>query len=126
MSQEESFFKKINVRIIQCDDKIEEEAVIKSKEDFDTYMKFMKIKVFGGTDFRPVFERVDELVEKKEFKKLKGVIYFTDGYGQYPVKMPPYETAFVFLSQSYDDSGVPPWASEIIVDEEELLKNGGF
>ena len=48
------------------------------------------------------------------------------GFGTYPEKMPPYETAFVFLSESYDDSGVPPWAAEIIVEQEELLKNGGI
>ena len=125
LSQEESFFKKINVRIIQCDDKIEEEAVIKSKEDFDTYMKFMKIKGFGGTDFRPVFERVDELVEKKEFKKLKGVIYFTDGYGKYPEKMPKYSSAFIFLGYDSQRPQPPSWAIRLVLDESQLDKTEG-
>ena len=122
LSQQESFFKKINVRIIQCDDKIEEEVLIKSKEDFDTYMKFMNIKGFGGTDFRPVFERVDQLVDKKEFKKLKGVIYFTDGYGHYPEKMPRYDAAFIFLGYDSQRPTPPSWAMRLVLDETQLDK----
>ena len=126
LSDSESFFRKINLHIIQCDSKVQSDTVITCKEEFEKYVKSFEARGFGGTDFRPAFEYVNSLMEENKNFQLKGMIYFTDGYGQYPVKMPPYETAFVFLSQSYDDSGVPPWASEIIVDEEELLKNGGF
>lgn len=122
MMQQENFFKKINIRIIQCDDKIEDEIKIESKEDFDTYMKFMQIKGFGGTDFRPVFERVDELINKKEFKKLKGVIYFTDGYGQYPEKKPNYDAAFIFLGYDAERPQPPAWAMRIVLDEEQITK----
>ena len=65
---------------------------------------------------------MDRLNKEHEFTNLKGLIYFTDGYGTYPKKMPKYETAFVFLSENYDDSGVPPWAVEIVVDSEEFYK----
>lgn len=54
----------------------------------------MKIKGLGGTDFRPVFRRVDEMIHNKEFINLKGLIYFTDGYGVFPERMPTYKTAF--------------------------------
>ena len=118
--QQESFFNKINVRIIQCDDKIEDEALIKSKDDFKTYIKFMNIKGFGGTDFRPVFERVNELVAKKEFKKLKGVIYFTDGYGHYPENMPNYKAAFIFLGYDAQRPTPPAWAIKLTLDETEI------
>ncbi len=33
-------------------------------------------KGFGGTDFRPVFEYVNDLIMKREIKSLKGLIYF--------------------------------------------------
>ena len=93
----ESFFSKINVHIIQCDAEIQEDAKITSQEDFDRYLNNMKLRGLGGTDFRPVFEYVDGLREKKEFQNLKGLIYFTDGFGTFPAKKPPYETAFVFI-----------------------------
>ena len=46
---------------------------------------------------------------------LKGLIYFTDGYGIYPNKMPPYRTAFVFLEEDYRDVDVPPWAVRLVI-----------
>ena len=80
----ESFFSKINVHIIQCDATIQEDAKITSREEFDNYLKNMKIRGLGGTDFRPVFGYVEYLREKKEFQNLKGLIYFTDGWGTFP------------------------------------------
>ena len=116
----ESFFSKINVHIIQCDAEIQEDAKITSQEDFDRYLKEMKLHGMGGTDFRPVFEYVDELREKKEFQNLKGLIYFTDGYGTFPAKKPPYETAFVFIDDGMNNYDVTPWAIKLVLQKEEI------
>ena len=48
------------------------------------------------------------------------MIYFTDGYGIYPEKMPAWRTAFVFLEEDYRDVDVPPWAIKLILSEEDL------
>ena len=100
----ESFFHKINVRIIQCDQQIRSDYLVTSPQEFDEYIKTMQIEGLGGTDFRPVFYYVDELIEKNEFSNLKGLIYFTDGEGIYPSKKPPYETAFVFFNEKMRSS----------------------
>ena len=73
----------------------------------------------GGTDFRPAFEYVEELRQNREFTDLKGMIYFTDGYGIYPEKMPAWRTAFVFLEEDYRNVDVPPWAIKLILSEED-------
>lgn len=75
----ESFFSRINVHIIQCDEDIQEDIKITSREEFDHYLQTMAIKGLGGTDFRPVFQRVDKMIRDGEFANLKGLIYFTDG-----------------------------------------------
>ena len=80
----------------------------------------MKLHGFGGTDFRPVFQYVDTLIDKKEFQNLKGLIYFTDGYGVFPSKKPPYETAFVFIDDEYNNYDVPPWAIKLILQKDEI------
>ena len=116
----ESFFSKINVHIIQCDAEIQEHVKITSEEEFDEYMKSMKIHGLGGTDFRPVFSFVDELVEAKEFSNLKGLIYFTDGYGDFPEYKPEYESAFVFLDNDYGNPEVPPWAIKLVLQNDEV------
>ena len=83
-------------------------------DEFDNYLKNMKIRGLGGTDFLPVFGYVDYLIEKKEFSNLKGLIYFTDGWGSFPEKKPPYETAFVFINDDYFNPDIPPWACPLL------------
>ncbi|MBQ7896537.1 MAG: metallopeptidase [Oscillospiraceae bacterium] len=116
----ESFFSKINLHIIQCDSKIQEDVLINSQEDFDQYLKTMKIRGHGGTDFRPVFAYMDELRRKKELEDLKGLIYFTDGYGTFPNRKPEYDTAFVFADEDFYDKDVPPWAIKLVLREDEI------
>ena len=120
LQESESFFSKINVHIIQCDADIQEDKKITCREEFDEYLKTMKIHGLGGTDFRPVFSYVDELIHNKEFNNLKGLIYFTDGYGDFPAKKPDYETAFVFIDNEMNNYDVPPWAIKLILTIEEL------
>ena len=116
----ESFFSKINVHIIQCDATIQEDAKITSQDEFDTYLKTMKLRGLGGTDFRPVFSYVDWLREKKEFQNLKGLIYFTDGWGTFPAEKPAYETAFVFVDDGMNNYDVPAWAIKLVLQKEEI------
>lgn len=123
LQESESFFRRINIRILQCDDKVQEDIRITNHQELDDYMKHFTVKGLGGTDFRPAFVYVEELLRRREFTKLRGMIYFTDGYGTFPVKKPDYETAFVFLKQDYRDVDVPPWAIKLIIDPEELREN---
>lgn len=63
---------------------------------------------------------MDELIRAGEFSDLKGLVYFTDGYGVYPERMPPYRTAFVFLEEDYRDADVPPWAVKLVIGREDI------
>lgn len=116
----ESFFSKINLYIIQCDAEIQEVVKITSQDEFDDYIKNMKLHGFGGTDFRPAFGYIDELVKSGAFSRLKGIIYFTDGWGIFPEKKPAYDAAFVFIRQDYFNPNVPPWAIKLILDKEDI------
>ncbi len=116
----ESFFSKINLHIIQCDADIQEDVKITDQEEFESYLKTMKIRGLGGTDFRPVFSYVDELIQKKEFTNLKGLIYFTDGWGTFPSKKPEYDSAFVFIKEDDFNSDIPPWAIKLVLQKEEI------
>lgn len=116
----ESFFSRINVHIIQCDEDIQEDIKITSREEFDRYLQTMIIKGLGGTDFRPVFQRVDEMIRDGEFANLKGLIYFTDGYGLFPERMPAYKTAFVFVEDGCEIPEVPVWAMKLVLTREEV------
>ena len=116
----ESFFSKINLHILQCDTKIQEDVKITSQEEFDAYLQTMTVKGLGGTDFRPVFAYVDGLRRQKEFQNLKGLIYFTDGCGTFPEKKPDYDAAFVFVEDEYNNPDVPPWAIKLVLQKDEI------
>lgn len=116
----ESFFTKINLHIIQCDAEIQEDVKITSQEEFDEYLKTMKIHGLGGTDFRPVFQYVEQLRRDKEFINLKGLIYFTDGFGEFPAKKPDYQTAVVFVDDDYNNPDVPAWAIKLVLQRDEI------
>ena len=124
LSENESFFTKINVHIIQCDEKVHTDKKITSQEEMKDYMEHLELYGDGGTDFRPAFEWVDRLLEQHEFHNLKGLIYFTDGFGIYPQKMPSYKTTFVFMQDNYRDVDVPVWAMKLILDEDDLTESG--
>lgn len=120
LMQEDSFFSRINLHIIQCDSEIHEDVKITTREELEAYITNMTIKGFGGTDFRPIFSRVDELVKNGEMKNLKGVILFTDGYGEFPRKQPDYQTAIVYLDNDFNNPEVPPWAIKVVLNNEEI------
>ena len=61
LSASESYFRKVNIHIIQCDEKIRSDTAIHNEEEFQAYMKNFTISGFGGTDFRPAFQYVEEL-----------------------------------------------------------------
>ena len=125
LSQSETYFKKVNIHIIQCDDKVRQDVKIENEEQLRKYMEDLTLLGMGGTDFRPAFLYVEQLMRAQRFSALKGLIYFTDGKGIYPVKMPPYDTAFVFMEESYSDVDVPPWAIKIILTPQELGEEVG-
>ncbi len=127
LKSSENFFRKVNIHIIQCDSEVRRDTKITSDEEFETFMREGQLEGFGSTDFRPVFSYVDRAIERGEFENLKGLIYFTDGYGVFPEHKPAhnYDTAFVFLEDDYEKPPIPPWAMKLVLPVEDLEENGG-
>lgn len=124
LKSEESFFSKVNIYVIQCDTEVREAKKLSDGREFEKYLRELEIKGLGGTDFRPVFEYVDKLILDGELKDMKGLIYFTDGFGEFPEHKPHYDTAFAFLRSDYEAGeppAVPPWAIKLILEEDDIL-----
>lgn len=113
LTSESSFFQKVNVHIIQADQRVQSDTKITSLAELDRWRRNIKLFGFGGTDFRPAFTYVNELLADGEFDDLSGLIYFTDGWGIYPDRMPPYKTTFVFYDEDHRPELVPAWALQI-------------
>ena len=121
LSGEETFFRKMNVHIIQCDHEVRRDTKITCRDELDFFLSHERLTGFGSTDFRPVFTYVEELIREGEFENLKGMLYFTDGYGVYPKAMPPYQVMFVFPDNGDEGPQVPPWAVKVLMERKEEL-----
>lgn len=118
LKSSEDYASEVSIHLIQCDARVQSDTRITSLKDVDALMEGFQVRGFGGTDFRPAFDYVDMLRKRGELEDMKGLIYFTDGLGQFPERAPDYEAAFVFV----DEEGiapppVPPWACKVLIDE---------
>ena len=111
LSNRENFFRHMHVVVIQCDSMIQGYTVIHSREEWEEYVKNLKVQGFGGTDFRPVFRLVEQMRTKGELRHLKGLLYFTDGDGIYPDQAPDYDDGLSsFSTGQCEKREVPSWA----------------
>ncbi len=93
------------VLLIQCDDEIQQEVLVENQEDVERLGESFEPCGFGGTAFDPVFERVAARQEEGTLGRVSGLIYFSDGWGQFPSEAPDYPTVFLL----YDSDGTPNW-----------------
>ena len=115
-----TFTRKVNIRILQCDDRIRSDVRIRDLEELRDYMDHFALIGGSATDFRPVFEHVEALLHQGAFTSLRGLVYFTDGMGIYPQKRPPYDVAFVLLQEPPLSVQMPPWAIRLVLEEPDL------
>ena len=113
----ESFFTRINLHILQCDNQVRKDTRITELSELEAFLSDVKMEGFGSTDFRPAFEYVGKLMEQKELENIKGMIYFTDGYGTYPETMPPYSVLFAFMEEDEHRPPLPVWAMSVVVED---------
>lgn len=73
------------IDLLVCDDKIHVHKVFYSGDTLA-----VNVKGSGGTDFRPVFDFVED-----ELRDIKLLLYFTDLDGKFPSKHPDYDVKWV-------------------------------
>ena len=106
---------RFNIHLLQCDAVVQEDQLLRNKEDIRRFMERFELKWLGGTDYRPAFRYVNQLVEQGSFNRLQGMLYFTDGKGVFPKRKPPYDTAFIFEDEeSAEAAELPPWAMKVV------------
>ncbi len=114
--QEENFFDRFEVRILQCDAVVQEDVKLTSLQEAEDYMKNLMIKGGGGTDFSAAFSYIKGLQKQGQLNHLKGILYFTDGFGTFPARPPGCRSAFIFLKSRFGQVEVPYWADKLLLE----------
>ena len=113
---------------------IEKESLIRQLQEFSPYASPLQtatlaIVVCADLSINPSTDYCQQdcaaatqnmLVQAKEFTNLKGLLYFTDGFGRFPAKQPGYLSAFVFLNDELADPKVPVWAIKLVLQSDEI------
>lgn len=111
----------VNIRLLECDDQIQKEVVIHSYEDIPDFEE-VEIHGFCGTSFVPVFEHIDHLRETGEMEKVRCLLYFSDGMGEFPDHKPDYDVIFVLEPeeipwQAQQEEWIPEWVEKVRLTE---------
>jgi len=93
----------LKMTLVQCDSEIQE------IEDDWIPSTDLVIKGMGGTDFRPVFNAIDDGTLTGDI-----VIFFTDLYGTFPEDEPAIPVFWIDYDGTHDD---PPFGTRIIAKE---------
>ena len=115
LNESRAFSGTMNVHVIQCDSAVTSDITITDRNQLAKVAGNLQVKGFGATDFRPVFAYVEDMIEKRRFTDLKGLIYFTDGYGIYPESPPGYDCMFVFDREDEYRPPVPAWSIKVVL-----------
>ena len=107
--------------LLQCDDAIQKEEWLRPEEVTEGAEQ-VSVLGFGGTDFRPVFERLEQL--KEEGRKVDALLYLTDGDGLCPQEKPEYPVYFIMPGTDYDRNEerhcLPEWIEPVRLEEENV------
>jgi predicted metal-dependent peptidase len=79
-----------SVYYLSCDARVHSSLRVDSIEEM-----VKNTKGGGGTDFKPVFKHVDEMYYTEETPPV--LVFFTDGYGDFPSYEPPYPVIWVMI-----------------------------
>ncbi len=108
-----------SLHYIECDADIAYEKKYTDIEEMikDT-RKLHAFKGFGGTDFRPVFDKCREYTDSGE--SIDFLIYFSDGEGDYPKTDPGYPVYFVLPDKEnleWATPWMPAWVRKMVLEK---------
>ena len=115
LRQSGSFTRQVNIYLLQCDAEVQSVERLTDLDQLAGLIPRLRLRGFGGTDFRPAFAYVEQLLQTRQLTKLDGLLYFTDGVGTYPDKAPDYKTAFIFNRDDAISPRVPSWAIRAVL-----------
>ena len=119
---------KVELTLIQCDAEIQKVQTITREDTPEGILDSFDIYGCGGTDFCPVFDYIEEQHQDAEGKRFRGLLYLSDGCGDFPDKAPDYPVAFLFPREEdpwcMGWGGIPEWVTQVYITDDNRLVMG--
>lgn len=111
-----------HVLLLQCDAEIQQEFLLTAPDQLAMLAEEFQPQGFGGTDFTPVFQRVEELRRDGALPRVRGLLYLSDGCGTFPEAAPDYPVCFL-IPEDGDCFGfldIPPWVTTVQLNSDDF------
>lgn len=117
---------RVEMTLIQCDAEIQSVQTLTREDSAESLLDCFMVLGCGGTDFRPVFEYIAQQKEDPEGKNFRGLLYLSDGCGDFPQEEPDYPVAFLFPREDMefwdlDWCPVPDWVMQVRITPDDRL-----
>ena len=116
---------RVELTLIQCDADIQRLQTLSGEDTADGLMKKCSVMGCGGTDFCPVFGYVNAQRESPDGKHFRGLLYLSDGFGEFPDQAPDYPVAFLFPKGEEawepDWFEIPKWVTQVRITGDDRL-----
>ncbi len=107
-----------SMTLIQCDTEVQNVRHLETEDQVQDLVSNFRMYGGGGTDFRPVFDYLEKQKEEPDGTPFRGLLYLSDGCGEFPGKAPDYPVIFVIPEDEYYcDEFVPDWVTKAIITE---------
>ena len=118
---------RVELTLLQCDAELQSVSVLTREDDAERIMEGFQTFGCGGTDFRPVFDYVNRWNESPEEEPFRGLLYLSDGWGDFPEEAPDYPVAFLLPQEQewewdWDMEMMPDWVVKVRTTEDGRLK----
>lgn len=115
---------KVELTLIQCDEEIQKVQVLTREDTTIELMNGFEVLGWGGTNFRPVFDYIEEQHGSDDGKRFRGLLYLSDGCGEFPDKKPDYPVVFLFPREEelfFDMMEIPDWVMQVHITQDNRL-----
>ncbi len=100
-----------NLLYMECDSVIQKEIMVEGNETGELLGTEHMYEGYGGTDFRPVFDRIEEY--RSAGIPIDCLIYYSDGEGEFPRGCVDYPCIFILPETGgYGETQIPDWVEK--------------
>lgn len=121
---------KVELTLIQCDAEVQDVRTLTREDSAESILDGVEVFGCGGTDFRPVFDYIEAQRQDADGKRFRGLLYLSDGCGEFPDEAPDYPVAFLFpkgeMFRHMSRCDIPDWVMQVHITDDNCLvmRNG--